>query len=196
MKLNQIVWPVYKLGNKPPIVENGTTYFHSEYLEALEVGEDMSDDDLSESDDFTQETRYQISHIVKVVDDLSLPGDTVGKRRLHIPKDHIAPIKYAVYFLGDFLKIAKAGVWFIDSSGRAFTYKKRTRAKLKCFKISQIIPGGTTGAIIEVKGVVQRFKVLYYPEDDMLYAGLLLYNKGYVLYGLYRDYFIATHRVV
>jgi len=63
----------------------------------------------------------------RIIDDKNLPGSNLLERRLKLLNDKTAklyPLKDAFYFLGDFIKVAKSGVWFIDYYGKVFTYKK------------------------------------------------------------------------
>jgi hypothetical protein len=94
------------------------------------------------------------------------------------------PVRTAIYFLADLLKLAKATTWFIDSSGRVFQYKKLTRAKLITKKIKQVLPALGVGCVLEVDGIATRFKCLQRPKDFHQYAVILQNGMGYTLYGL------------
>ncbi len=106
------------------------------------------------------------------------------------------PLRKAIFFLGDFIKMSKSGYWFIDSNGKLFTYKKSTRVKLKFRRISKIIAANTTGSIIEVEGIPNRFKTLYIAKDYMRYAGVLEYRGMNILYGLYDQQYQDTWRMI
>lgn len=161
--MKEIVWPVYRLSEKPPKQKDGITFFASEYI---------------------GETNEQ-SYVIKVVDDLSLPGKTLGLRRLQLKENkqvRLHNISVAIYFLADLIKLAKTTTWFIDSSGKIFQYKKSTRAKLETKKIRQVLPGAGLGCVIELEGVSQRFKCMIRPKTEE-YAVVLNLGKVSMLYG-------------
>lgn len=165
MRLAEIAWPVFRLGEKKPEQDSGITYYHTEYVDE-EVGKRVN---------------------IRVVDDRNLEGSTLGKRRLVLmqqPNTKMFPIHASIYFLADLLKLAKATTWFIDSSGRVFQYKKAARAKLVTKKIKQILPAQGLGCVLEVEGIATRFKCLQRPREYQHYAVLLLNGMGYTLYGL------------
>jgi len=138
---------------------------------------------------------------IYLVDDTSIAGDTLGKRRLQLRtlvKDNIRMYRLhnAIYFLGDLVKMTKATSWYIDSSGLIFPYTK-TRVVPLIFKpIEKIIPIKTGGAILEIKGISTRFKCLYKPTTEQ-YAGLLkLSSMEYILYGVYNERHKDTRRKI
>ena len=163
MHLREIVWPVYRLSEKPPKQKDGITFFATEY-----VGENG-----------------EPSYVLKVVDDLSAPGKTLGLRRLSLKLSEqvkLHNISLAIYFLADLIKLAKTTTWFIDSTGKVFQYKKSNRAKLETKKIRQVLPAQGLGCVIEVEGLSQRFKCLIRPKTEE-YAVVLQIDKSYLLYG-------------
>ena len=165
MKLQEIVWPAYRLSEKPPSFTEGITYFHTEYMD--------------DSRDTTVNMR--------VVDDKSIDQPSLGRRRLVLSQDDkvkLYPINAAIYFVADLIKLAKSTTWFIDSSGKVFQYKKVTRAKLTTRKIKQILPAESLGCVLEIEGIATRFKCLIRPKDYQQYAVLLQNGMGYILYGL------------
>lgn len=178
MNLSEISFPVFKLGINKPIEEDGLLYYSKEYVNIDSM-----------------ETKASF----RIVDDRDAPGANLGIRRLHIrhynPK-LMFPIRTAFYFLGDLIKNAKPNVWYIDTTGKLFQYKKTTRAKLTCHKIKQVLPLNGLGAIIEVEGMTQRFKCLYSPKKDQRFVGLLNLGMGRILYGFYDEYFSSSSRAV
>ena len=165
MKLQEITWPVFRLGEKKPEFDNGLVYYHSEYVDE-EVGKRVN---------------------VRIVDDKNLPALSIGLRRLHLMQDKktkMFPISTAIYFLADLLKLAKASTWFVDNSGQVFQYKKATRAKLVTKKIKQVLPAQGFGCILEVEGIATRFKCLQRPSTYQEYAVILQNGLSYMLYGL------------
>ena len=177
MNLSEINWPVYRLGEHKPKIEDGITFYSKEYLD--------KETDL-------------VYLGLRIIDDKSLDGDTLGARRLRLKVDeeNLFPIRISVYFLADLIKLAKATTWFIDNHGVVFQYKKSTRAKLTSHKIKNILPGTGMGCIIELEGIPQRFKAMYRPSIEQTYAGVLRWGLGYILYGFYSEHFKPSYRGV
>lgn len=177
MNLSEINWPVFRLGERQPIVDGDYVYYINESIN---------------TDTNITSTR------VKFIDDRSLPGDVLGIRRLAMKKAG-APmfiITKAVYYLGDLIKLSKSTTWFIDNSGRVFQYKKEKRVKLTCHKVSKILPIKGMGAVVELEGIPTRFKTLYSPNSDQAYAGVISIGLSKILYGFYSHQFKSTYRLV
>lgn len=178
MNLSEINWPVFKLGTTKPQEEGGILYYSKEYVNIDNM-----------------ETRASF----RVVDDKSVPGANLGLRRLNIRASDpklMYPMHIAFYFLGDLIKNAKPNIWYIDTTGKIFQYKKTASAKLTCHKIKQVLPLNGLGAIIELEGITQRFKCLYSPKLDQVYAGILNLGMGQLLYGFYFEPFKQSYRRV
>jgi hypothetical protein len=173
MNLADIAFPAYLLG-KEPITENNVTFF-------LYRKKNLEDD----------------VNIIKIIDDKNKPGNTLAERRLQVFKsgDMLYNIKYGVYFVGDLIKISKGNTWFIDSNGKVFNYKKTRRVPLVFKKIKKVIQH-SAGVLIEVEGMVTRFKTLYAPTEDQKWAGILLLPEGTVLYGMFDKKYDDTVRAV
>lgn len=167
MKLLEIAWPVYKLGNIKPQEEDGVVFVFK-----------------NEKD-------------LEIVDDKNLPGDSLAVRRLKLIIDGVKlfKLKYSIFFLGDLIKLANNKIWFIDSKGKIFQYKKQHFAKLTIKKITKIIPS-ISCSLIEVEGIQARFKVLFPPRIEEKWAGLLYHNKVYIFYGFYTQRYSDTIRKV
>jgi hypothetical protein len=165
-----IIFPVYKLGSTPPNNEGGVLYYEKEY----------------------KDRKYKY-----YLDDINIIKPTLAKRRMELLKSdkRLFPLKIALFFLGDFIKVAKSRVYFIDATGKIFTYKKSIRASLKYYVIKQNLRTPTGGSIIEVYGISSRFKALFY-NADARYAGILKHGAGYILYGLYETRGKNTYRLV
>ena len=56
------------------------------------------------------------------------------------------------------------------------------------------IKGG--GAIIEVEGFPTRFKTLYTPKEDEVFAGILVNGMTHILYGVYTKLHNDTWRMI
>lgn len=176
IQLKDLVFPVFRLSERRPDIIDQVILYKSEYADI----------------DSAEETANY-----RVVDDKSIDKPTLGLRRLAlIGKTKIYPIGSAIYFLMDIIKIAKPNTWFIDSEGRLFQHKKSYRAKLQTFKIKQVLPAEGIGCVIELENIPQRFKSMRMPETYELYAGVLTYNHGYMLYGYYEQPIKTTWRSV
>lgn len=136
--------------------------------------------------------------VVQVYDDKSVTGNSLAWRRLQLKNSGVtlAPLKKAVFFICDLIKLSKQGSWFIDSDGTLFEYQKTKRVPLVFKPISQIIPVQTGGSIVEVQGIGTRFKTLHAPKGTEKWAGLLLVGVGCLLYGLYDEKQEDTTRMV
>lgn len=165
MNLADISFPVYMLGYEKP----------------------------SESEDVIY---YIRSDKLKVIDDRTIDLPTLADRRLEIKRNggDLYNIHTAVFFLGDFIKISKPTIWFIDSNGKVFNHKKSISMTLIFRKIEQVL-STNSGYIIEVYGINTRFKCLYAPKDKK-YAGILKNGSSYILYGLYDEPYKETRRMV
>ena len=168
MRLEQIVWPVFRLGEREPQQDGDVVYYATEY-----------------SDLDTQEH----TGTLRIVDDKGLEYPTLSRRRLQLAVDNapLFPIRQAIYFLGDLIKLAKSSTWFVDSSGALFQYKKSQRAKLLVRKITRILPTTGLGVVLELEGIPQRFKTTFKPDADVSYAAVLQSGLAYIFYGLYVD---------
>lgn len=174
--MKDLVWPVFRLGEKKPVTEAGRVFYSSEY-----------------ADIDTAETVRNI----RLVDDTSVAKPTLGLRRLQLKElNNLYPISTALYFLADLIKLAKSTTWFIDNSGKVFQYKKQARAKLRTHKIKQVLPADGLGCVIEVEGLVFRFKSIIRPQEWERYAAVLYINGGYMLYGYYEYPAKDTWRLV
>ena len=159
MKLSDLAFPLYLLRTNPPLeVEDSLIYIDSK-------------------------------NTVHVVDDKSIEGDTLSIRRLRMNMEGVKlfPLKLAIFFLGDFIKCAKPGQWFIDSNGKSFSYTKTRLVPLVFKEISKVLPSGFS-AIIEAKGIAGRHLSLYPPREGENFAGFLqIKPHTYVLYGFFRE---------
>lgn len=174
--MKDLVWPVYRLGEKKPTVEDGVVFYQAEY----------ADIDTAE-----------IRRNIRIVDNKNIDKPTLGLRRLIASTTQsLFPIGSAVYFLIDLIKLAKATTWFIDSHGRVFQHKKIKRAKLRTHKITQVLPATGIGCVLEVEGLVFRFKSMRAPESWQQYAGILYMDGGHMLYGYYEYPIKDTWRLV
>lgn len=174
-QLRGIHFPVFKLGKTPPLEHGGVLYYEKETL---------------------NHDNAEITRTFSIIDDTNLPFETLGRRRLALSSNGVKlqKIPKSIYFLGDFFKVAKAGTWFIDNSGKPFTYTKTVSANLLCKKITKIFPTKGLGIVFEVHGISSRFKAIQHPAPEQYYAGILEYNGSYIFYGFYGNIFKPSRR--
>ena len=173
----EITYPVYSIVGSAVPSKDGTVTFT-----------------YSESVDEEQNLTYSF----KVVDDTAIAAETLGLRRLQIQNngDKLQKVGKAIFFLGDLIKIAKRSSYFIDSTGRVFQYRKSIRAKLHFRRLTNVIPISTGGALLEVEGIMSRFKCLFQPRTLELYVGVLEFGKTNILYGLYEQPYKSSWRMI
>ena len=179
IQLQEIAWPIFRLKEEAPLEENGITFYYYEKLKD------------------TDEALVHL-HSIQIVDDKNLEGSSLGFRRMKLlgTEAKIFPIRTAIYFLADLIKLAKPTSWFIDSSGRVFQYKKFTRAKLQSYKLKKIIPAKGMGCLVEVESKVTRFKSMVYPKPEQKYAAVVTFNRIDLLYGFSETPLKETWRLV
>ena len=173
MLLNDIAFPVYKLGNMAPTKTGAVIYYERE----TERG----------------------GIVISVIDDKSVPQDTLGKRRLLLSRNEdikLYKLSQAFFFLGDLIKAATKGMWFIDSLGKTFEYKKSVVVPLAFYEIQEVTEV-VGGCLIKLKGLPQTFKTLFRPTEDELYAGILKINAySYIFYGYSKECYKNTVRKI
>ena len=176
MLINQVVFPVYKLGNTAPVMHDGISFYVF----------------LKDHDDAQQEETYLI------IDDKNIDESSLARRRLKLQTQGVKlyNLKFAIFFIQDLIKLTKGATWYIDSTGKIFEYKKSRVVPLIFRKIKNIIPIKTGGAIVEVEGIMSRFKMLHLPKLEYKYAGLLKVDNGYILYGVYNRQLNDTKRMI
>ena len=154
---------MFRLGERKPVQQEGLVFYFTEYVD---------NDNIASGN-------------MRLVDDTSLSGKTLGLRRLQLTahQHKLFPIRTAIYFLADLVKLAKSTTWFIDSSGRVFQYEKNTRAKLQTRAIKQILPADGLGCVVELAGISSRFKSLQRPSEYQHFARVLKLGMGFIFYG-------------
>ena len=157
---------MYRVGLKRPSKIDTALIFEKEYVTELN----------------------EVKYTYRVLDDTSVEGATLGLRRLNLAAQGVRlyPLSTSVYFISDLIKLATSNkVWFIDSSGRIFTYTKTTLVPIVITKITKVVPSSSVGCILEVKNIQGRFKSLVYPtERDTHAAFIKLGPQSYLLFGL------------
>ncbi|MCP3899132.1 MAG: hypothetical protein GY707_05295 [Desulfobacteraceae bacterium] len=158
MKITDIVWPIYYIGQHDEIY----TEYNVTYLSNKER--------------------------VFIIDNKNLSGDTIGKRRLKLRGEVLYKFKKTLFMfseLVDFTRPKKvANRKFCDSRGNIFIYKKSKYVSLKCFPI-HYVENFDTYKLIRVKGTLQSFKVPNnYYNPAYQYLSALYFGKYYALYDL------------
>jgi hypothetical protein len=174
--LSKISFPVYHIGNREPLVDDGVVYF------------------VSGMDSNTEDATYRLS----ILDDKNVEGKSLAERRLLLSTQGVSlrRITKAIFFLSDFIKLAKGSSWFIDSLGYVFKYKKSRTVKLTYKKVVKIIPLQQGGALVEIEGVPGRHKTLFKPTSTKPYAGVLVDGHTFIFYGLYDRKYKDSHRMI
>jgi hypothetical protein len=129
----------------------------------------------------------------KILDDTSLPGDTLGERRLRIKKEDRYKLGERVDKLRQLVKYP-GGTIFVDNNGKLFQYRKgHKRFKVESRKIlkKEVTDYGT---IMTVEGVPHPEIIANrYLGDIVFYASVMFTDKGPFIYD-YTEKRHATYR--
>lgn len=106
----------------------------------------------------------------KVLDDKNQSGNSMGIRRLQTPLKNLYPLKRMINSFNGLIKQNK--LFFIDNNGNHFEYKKTKYAKLKYYRIKQIIPKKVS-SVIRLEGIPNYFTIPRPPKEGMLWVGVL-----------------------
>lgn len=176
---DSISFPVYRVPYGHNIQSDGTVlYSYREFM-------DTDDNVLVPS--------------IRILDDTSVKGDTLGKRRMQLKLEDVKLLRLprAIYFFSDLIKLSTGSTTFIDNNGKLFTYTKSKVYPLVFKKIIRKFPIlNGIGTIIEVEGIPSRFKTAYYLKSSENVVGLLKIGNAYVLYGIYSEMYDDTRRKV
>ena len=162
--LNEILFPIYKLGSYVEIKKNpiGPIYIITKYK------------------------RY-------ILDDISIPEETLARRRLIIGSQKLKVPLYkfrgTLFFLRDMLK-EKSNTLFIDSTGKMLRYQKGSkRFKVVCEQVNtreKCPEGNLLVGICNFPGLV---RVPYNSYNlTAKYASILYSDNGPMLYDLVEEY--------
>jgi hypothetical protein len=171
--LADIAFPVFYLGRQEPLQSEGLVFYSVKTV-----------DDEGETDK------------VYIIDDKNLPGKSLSSRRLKL-RDMgvtVARLRKAIFFIADLLKLTKSKTWFIDTTGKVFSYSKTKRVPLVFKPISKIIAMPAGGAIVEVDSM--RYKMLFLPNLQSKWAGILKIGASTILYGVYQEKLKDTYRMI
>lgn len=133
-----------------------------------------------------------VSGSISVVDDRSIPGDTLGKRRI-VLKEKLKSEELGLYNLKTiaweyrdllyFRKKLGLNARFIDSTGRIFRYETDTFVPLKFYKIKKIDIIKDKFTYLHFFNLNTPLKVCRPPPEGYLYGGVIHTQTGNVLYG-------------
>lgn len=163
LTLDQIQFPVYLLGTRQPETEGSLVFLRFKIFDKEEV---------------------------RIIDDTSITGKDYKQRRLFLFSKGVPLLKInkALFYFNDLLKFSNPQMFFIDSNGTIFNYRKSKTYKVYFHKIKQIIPDGVGGGVVECFNIKQRFKLLHLPPDTMKWAALFHIGTSFLLYGVYEEY--------
>ena len=123
---------------------------------------------------------------ISILDNKNLKGDSLGIRRLAIPRNEIYNLKRVIFMFSELL--ADIGSTYIDSNGNIFKYKKSKFVPLvwKLVKNSELLK---TITLLRVEGIPHIFELptnywLKYSEEEEVYLGLLNLGNFYIIYDL------------
>lgn len=132
----------------------------------------------------------------KVIDNLDMPGHTLGVRRLQHLMDTSSIIKRKLlklsrpsYSLSDMLH-RKINL-FIDSSGKVYNHVKTTFVPVETFKLKSFVEY-PEGYVLYVHNLHCRFFINRAPNLHEKYVQVLRVGKGFVMYGLTDKHTKAT----
>lgn len=120
--------------------------------------------------------------IIYKVDNKNLAGDTVGKRRLRIPKNERYNFRGTFFTIYQMINSGKKV--FIDNRGKVFRYNKSTKVDLIYREIKKIKRVEDEGYLIYANKVPVPIKVPVILFERQKYIGLLNYKGSYILYEL------------
>lgn len=124
---------------------------------------------------------------LKLVDDKSMPGDSIGIRRLMHQATYGADA-YKLYNLNKPLftiaeMIQNPSNEYIDSTGKIFKYTKKEFFHVHTYKLYKYVEF-QEGYVLYPKGLHCRFFLSRAPELHEQYVQVLHMGMGFMLYGL------------
>lgn len=111
----------------------------------------------------------------KVVDDYTVPGRTLGTRRL-LSKENLFPLKIGYTTLDALLQERETNTIFIDNKGWVFKYLKTKYGRVKHLKILKVILKDTC-SILKIHGVHSPIKVPRPPNPGVKWAAILFIGR-------------------
>lgn len=163
LTLDKIQFPVYFIGTRKPEEEGSLVFLRF---------------------------KIQGEEVIRVIDDKSITGKDYKQRRVFLFSQGVPLLKIdkALFYFNDLIKFSNPSMYFIDSNGIVFNYRKSTTYKVYFHRVKQIIPDGVGGGVLECHNIRQRFKLLHLPPDTATWAGVFHIGTSFLLYGLYDKY--------
>lgn len=131
-----------------------------------------------------------------IIDNKNLLGDSLGKRRLRIPKIDLYPLNVCINNIKGLIQLNVGTQKYIDYNGNIFEYTKKKYYKLIYRPITKYRKVDGVGVVIYVREIITPFTIPY--ETDLLdkFAGILKLNTGYMLYEITNERKKDTRRKV
>ncbi len=124
-----------------------------------------------------------------IIDNKNLTGDTLAKRRLRLPAKNRYPLNLALFTIAQLVK-SKTKV-FLDNYGNLIEYKRTKMVKICYKKIIRYKESDKGEVAIWMSNIPYPIYVSkYYMEQFRykdLYAGILNYGGGYILFELSQE---------
>jgi len=114
-----------------------------------------------------------------ILDNMNLPGETLGERRLHIKTGLRYIPRKAYYNITQLIK--SNNKTYIDSTGCVFTYKKTRMVPLKYYKVMDVV-STEEGCTLLIKGINFKIRMNCREAYNINYVGVLETDMGYILY--------------
>jgi hypothetical protein len=129
-----------------------------------------------------------------LLDDINMPGKTLGIRRMQTPFKSLFPLKKS--YDSPIAIIKESSGWYIDYTGKLFEYKKTKFCKLRYYRIKRI-EKKITHSILKLHNINFPIKIPRPPPEEYKWAGvLLLDNFPWLLYGYSKVRLKDTRRKV
>jgi hypothetical protein len=110
----------------------------------------------------------------KIVDDKSVEGSSLGVRRLRVNSKELYPLRDCAF---DFLSMIRAGYkHFIDSNGKAFTYRKTKSCKIRSYRIDRV-EHKDHYSTLKVKGLSKVFILPRPPPAGYFWANIIFFDR-------------------
>lgn len=172
MKLQDIKWPIYKIGVHEDVYEDmGVTYIEH-------------------------------SGKVSILDNKNLKGNTLGLRRLLINDIYNTKGSLLMLSdLLDYVRKVPSKYWvFIDNEGNLFRYKKTKYSPLIWREISNARIK-TNIVLLNVIGIFQTFELplnywYKFKDKEKLYLGLIKFENFYVIYDISEEHMKDSRRKI
>ena len=130
----------------------------------------------------------------KVLDDKSMPGKTLGVRRLQSGRKDLVKLKGVIFDLPEFIKSKYK--FFADVNGRVFTYEKTQRLRLRCYRVNRI-ERKEVASLLWLFDCATPFTLRRPPTVNVPFARVLEYGDApWLLYDYVREPTPLTYRRV